>query len=1022
MSYLISFSFFNRDRSLLQILANHKILFYTLALFFHYSVYTTAHAASEDFITTWKTDIRPDIEDIDKIFINTVPGTEAELQYNFDIQWGDGHFDTNVTGNTSHTYAVPGIYTVIISGKFPIIRFQNQEKLISVEQWGDTQLRNLRSAFSRCKNIRINATDSPNLSNVSNMSNMFFLASSFNDDISSWDLSNITNLNNIFFGASSFNQPLGTWDVSNVTNMSSMFANASNFNQPLNTWNVSSVTNMNNLFHNASSYNQPLNLWNVSNATKMRFMFSGARNFNQSLNSWDVSSVTNMEDMFSWARNFNQPLNSWDVSSVTNMRNMFRITEAFNMPLNLWNTSNVTNMSGIFANARAFNQPLDSWNISNVTDLSSLFSSITAFSRENYDQTLIGWSMLTTLQSEVQLDVNVEYSSGEAAAAREHLTSTFNWNINDKGEHVPLEVTNFEACDGCSSEHIELTWDRTQAAIRYLIYRSQFIGDRGLHITTVGSDSISYFDTSAVPGVTYYYTLIPIGSNQAEGTSEKDTGVRIQLISPEQDTDGDSVSDLQENVDGTDRNDPGSFMLHLKSPAYTKYNTFLDQFNFLELTATGENPVEVTISIYDIHGNLIILPEEKSNIIIPPLQQRDIDIHSLVAKNTYGVVKINFNEGNGTTLRGRMSNYKLNSDSTTYSFAFAKELRNPSRGISYATANSHDPQGMGFIVPNWLEIMNLDPVTREFTYNIYSINGELVETTVVTIPPIGEIDFQAGHVFGQGVYLVEIIPSDGATEYFSTVTRYSSNEISFTGNSFNFAIPVDAKAGTGTSLYAPITNRSENCWRQTNWIEIVNTREIPVSATVDIYGRSGSLLNSLTVELQSKQQQHINASGLLAAADETAGSVKVEGIEPGSIISQSLVYYHDCTTNLTQTAYASSARIPARDAQLGTFNSFIGIKNQLTVIGTTSSVISANLEASYYLPDNSLVENQYNAQLLPLGSETLPINSSNIFSLPENRNGVVTVRSPAARQIIVENLRVRTVNGKVDFAMPTVVQ
>lgn len=266
-----------------------------------------------------------------------------------------------------------------------------------------------------------------NVSNVSNMSEMFFGASGFNQSISSWNVGRVILMNFMFYSASSFNQNISSWNVGNVTSMASMFNTANFFNQPLGTWNVSNVTDMSGMFANATRFNQLIDSWNVSNVTDMNGMFGGARAFNQNIGNWNVSRVNNMFNMFNNASAFNQPIGNWNVTNVTNMMMMFSEASSFNQPISSWNVGNVTTMESMFFSATTFNQPIGSWRVGRVTTMTQMLQN-SGLSTANFDNLLIGWAALISLNRNVRLDVSSHYCNGESA--RSYLYSQWGWNVS----------------------------------------------------------------------------------------------------------------------------------------------------------------------------------------------------------------------------------------------------------------------------------------------------------------------------------------------------------------------------------------------------------------------------------------------------------------------------------------------------------------------------------------------------------------------------------------------------------------
>ena len=313
--------------------------------------------SSVDFVTTWSTGSANQTV--------TIP-VRSGLDYNYTVIWGDGSKNSTLAGTATHTYAEAGDYQVRIYGTYPGIHLNNHPdapKLASIDQWGTNGWASMESAFNGASNMVYNATDAPNLSDVTSTSRMFQSARSFDGNISGWDVSGVTDMSEMFHRAVAFNGDISDWNVSEVTNMNRMFRFATVFNQTLNGWDVSKVINTRDMFDGAAAFNGDVSSWDVSKVTDMGYMFSGASAFNGDVSGWDVSAGPNMGYMFSRALNFNGNLSSWDVSEVTDMSHMFRGATAFNQDISSWDVSKVTNMNNMFQGATSFQQNLGEWYI-----------------------------------------------------------------------------------------------------------------------------------------------------------------------------------------------------------------------------------------------------------------------------------------------------------------------------------------------------------------------------------------------------------------------------------------------------------------------------------------------------------------------------------------------------------------------------------------------------------------------------------------------------------------------------------
>jgi surface protein len=251
-----------------------------------------------------------------------------------------------------------------------------------------------------------------NVSKVTNMTSMFNGARQFNnggsDSIKNWSAPLCRTFSSMFQSDFSFNQPLtnlvNTSGVSDCS-LNLMFDSATSFNQNLNSWNTSNVKNMASMFSGTSSaltttrfnngetglesiLNVNPALATFNNSTKV-LLCPGASFTTLTTN--DVLIIQASANIYSnkitsISSDTSLVISSLNVSNLNNQGSITSINKqiAGTTPLN-WNTSSVTNMSNMFQFNLFFNQDISrfgsTWDTSLVTNMSSMFLGFDSTSR-----------------------------------------------------------------------------------------------------------------------------------------------------------------------------------------------------------------------------------------------------------------------------------------------------------------------------------------------------------------------------------------------------------------------------------------------------------------------------------------------------------------------------------------------------------------------------------------------------------------------------------------------------------------
>ena len=722
-------------------------------------------------------------------FYFVIETTEEQTDYKFVVDdavdlkvvWTEEDFETyngNVT--PSFDFEQAGEWIIRVQGQAGRIAFYTESG----------------SGCSYAPMLRDIATPlSDGVSGITNAFYMFrgitvesFTAEDFFDDVSA----NVTNMNSMFFLASSFNQDICNWDVSNVTSMESMFYHATSFNQDVSGWDVSKVQSTERMYEGATSFNQNIGAWDVSNVTNMRLMFFGASSFNQDVSGWNVSKVENMRGMFLNASSFNQDVSSWNVSKVVNMQSMFSGASSFNQDIGSWDVSSVTDMRSMFSGASSFNQDIGNWKVSNVANMSSMFSGVT-LSTANYNSLLMGWAS-QDVQSEVTLDGgNSKYSSGVAADARAILTGApNNWTINDGGmteefamkTYRVTDITKTTATSGGMIYHNGgyaitargVVWDTNENPTL----------EQNLGYTEDGDGTGSF--TSSITGLTigtvYYVRAYVINENETEyGTQVQFTATQELTISGTftvyNNQYGDStLATIEQNnltLEGADDGDDVELINVVVAFADTEigqdkvvsiisadlggadkenYRLTLEgaptataDFNPIELTITGSFTVQQD-KVYDGTTEAIII--ENNLELEGVLESENVHLTDVVAEF------VDAESGNNKTVN--ITDAAIDGeDKDNYSLTLEGAPTTTANIVS-STGIPEEQENLVTVYPNpFNQVINIENTNEVNRIIIYNIIGNVVMDKEVPSLPKHIIETN----FPLGIYVVTLITNDG---------------------------------------------------------------------------------------------------------------------------------------------------------------------------------------------------------------------------------------------------------------------
>ena len=383
---------------------------------------------------------------------------------------------------------------------------------------------------------------------------------------------------------------------------------------------------------------------------------------------------------------------------------------------------------------------------------------------------------------------------------------------------------------------------------------------------------------------------ISVGSGDLDGDGLSDSEEEALGTDPKKaDTDGDGVKDGQEVTDGTNPLDSASHMPIHDVRICAPWNGFLvdsqnrPMWNVFEHVNASSTDLNIGSVVYTIAGNIA----DSFGFQLPSGTQKDVLIHDSPGReiNSYGTA-CSTSDGQPGDLRGTMVYYKQSIVPTAFDFALAIAATTPRAGIQHLFNNTYQPS-LAFsdaanAVAIWGQLISDSDTVETGRLLFWLQDGSLFSERSVLLQPKARLDIALHDIGANQVGTVEWVPDNLLAKFKFDAARYLYDNQVY-ANSFESAFLLPALVGSGELLGVPYSTIGAS-----SVLEIANTTNAAVTATVKLYGQAGGAeLLTQVIPLPAKGSYHLILDGL---AVNQRGLATIQGDKANSVIAVAMQY------------------------------------------------------------------------------------------------------------------------------------